>query len=216
MLEPAAPSPHLAFQLQTPVQNLTTMLQRKAVSPTAELTVVNPLKAKSPPPPPLETDSISGVTKPKKVGRLLAAAQGKRAALKEVEMSKGNAEHCLTIDVDKSARCSADNAEGKTEKRELPGKENVVASNQGPKTAFQPEQKVHKEVALGRTKASIAKPGLSDEKLVKMSSNSLVNTSFDMGAVVENIFEESMVLDGDEECCPTGKPSCQYSKSFVG
>ena len=208
MLEPAAPSPHLAFQLQTPVQNLTTALQRKAVSPTAELTVANPLKAKSPTPLPLETDFEAGITNQKKGGRLPTPVQGKRAALKEVETPKGNVEDRLKTDVDKSAKCDAINAEefrkseglsgkGKSKKKELTGKENIVASNL--KTAL--KENVHKEVA----KVGISKPALSDEKLSQISSNNLVNTSFDMGAVVENIFEESMVLDGDEECCPTGQ-----------
>ena len=59
MSEPAAPSPHLAFQLQTPIHNLTTALQRKAVSPTAELTVANPKPKSSLLPLEIKVPSIS-------------------------------------------------------------------------------------------------------------------------------------------------------------
>ena len=115
----------------------------------------------------------------------------------------------MKTEMDKSAICGAEKEfrilkRSAGENKELTGKENVVASNQGLQTASQHKESLHKEMTLGKTKAGVSIPSLSDEKLAKISSNSLVNTSFDMGAVVENIFEESMVLDGDEECCPTG------------
>ena len=204
MTEPAAPSPHLAFQLQTPVQNLTVALQRKAVSPTAELTVANPLKTKPPTPPTHETNPGAGRAILDKVGQLSSAAQPKRPVLKEVELTKGNGEDQLETgqsdDVEVSKTLKGALGEGKLKEKEMPGKENVAASNQGLSLAKETACEV---VAVEKSNDSISRQDLS-QKLSKVSNNSLVNTSFDMSSVVENIFEESMVLDGDEDCCPTG------------
>ena len=183
MSEPAAPSPHLAFQMQTPVQNLTIALQRKAVSPAAELTVSYPLKAKSPTPP-LEQHSGVGMNLQSKC-QSPPQANPKRPALKEVGMTKENGEGRFVP------------GEGKT--KESIGKENVLMSGS--------ESEARSETQGGKNKFDgVAMETRKEDKLLKISSNKLVNTSFDMSSVVGNIFEESMVLDGDEDCCPTGPP----------
>ena len=126
-------------------------------------------------------------------------------------------DECFTDDAEVLRKLKGVFGEGNTKHEELTGKENAVASNKGPTVATQAvEENMHKEVALEKSEVSISRPELSDKKLSKISSDSFVNTSFDMSSVVENIFEESMVLDGDEDCCPTGSPSIRKRVSWGG
>ena len=196
MSEPAAPSPHLAFQLQTPIQNLTTALQRKAVSPTAELTVANP-KPKSPLLPlEIKVPSISLEDSQE------LPAQCPRLDLEEVALTKTNDDGQIKIESgdDKNPLICETGAEVGNQQG-LNDKDNVALRHQclqrvkeQNKSALKTNQEVSKE------------KNLTNVKLSKVSGTSVVNTSFDMSSVVENIFEESMVLDEDEHCCPTGLP----------
>ena len=131
----------------------------------------------------------------------------------------GEIDQCVTDDAEVLRKLKEVSGEGKTKHKEKGrrGKENVVTSNKGLTVATQAvEENMHKEVALEKNEVSISRPEFNDKKLSKISSDSLVNTSFDMSSVVENIFEESMVLDGDEDCCPTGSPSIRKRVSWGG